>query len=110
MEPDFAIDALMKQRQMALEQVRAAIPMLAGKSPDDANGRGHQPILERIDNIEHLKSLVEQLYQSFQSEIMMFRRAPVLVGTAKIPDRFQSGVRTVSDKRSWKRPARYRIA
>lgn len=97
-EPNFAIDALMKQRQMALEQVRAALPALAGKSTPDVIDHERQPILETITSIEHLKSLIAQLYKSFQSEIMMFRRAPILIPSMQEDDRSPAGIRTVSDQ------------
>lgn len=97
-EPNFAIDALMKQRQMALEQVRAALPALAGKSDLGGADNERQPVLETITTAEHLQSLIAQLYNSFQSEIMMFRRAPILIPAMQEASRTPAGIRTVSDQ------------
>lgn len=97
-EPNFAIDALMKQRQMALEQVRAVLPALAGKSAPRSVDNERQPILETITSAEHLKSIIDQLFGTFRSEIMMFRRAPILIPTSSHSDRKPAGIRTVSDQ------------
>lgn len=97
-EPNFAIDALMKQRQMALERVRTAIPALVGKPDDYPSGYEKRPILELIDGVTHLKSVLDEIYDSFKSEIMIFRCAPILVPTLVAPDRLLRGVRVVADR------------
>ena len=100
-EPELAIDALIKQRQHALEQARKAVPVLAKAfaqaAVDHAN---EQPVIESVSNRAHLRHLLAQLHHSSQTDLMVFQKGPVIVPG----DQFMGGavtealVRTVSDE------------
>lgn len=95
--PEFAIAALVKQRQAMLERVRVAIPDLEEQSARSTSG--HEPVLETIRSCAHLGVVLEQLYKSFRSEVMGFQRAPTLAPALNPPRKVRSGVRvrTISD-------------
>jgi sugar-specific transcriptional regulator TrmB len=97
--PEFAVAALVKQRQAMLERVRIAIPDLEAQSARSAGTDGHQPVLELITSHAHLGVVMAQLYESFRSEVMCFQRAPSLVPTVNPPRELRPGtrVRTISD-------------
>ena len=99
--PELAIDALIKQRQHALEQARKAVPALAKTfaqaSVDHAEQR---PIIESVTNRAHLRHLLGQLHQSSRTDLMVFQKGPVIVpGDQFMGDTVtETLVRTVSDE------------
>lgn len=97
--PEFAVAALIKQRQAMLERVRVAIPGLEEQSARSSHSNGQEPVLELITNRTHLGAVMAQLYESFRSEAMCFQRAPALTPTVSPPRKLRSGarVRTISD-------------
>src|SRR6185312_8971879 len=70
--PEFAVAALVKQKQA---------------------------VLELIESRAHLGAVLGQLYESYRSDVMCFQRAPTLAPTVMPPQTLRSGVRvrTVSD-------------
>jgi predicted transcriptional regulator len=96
--PEFAVAALVKQKQAMLERVRVAIPDLEAYSAR-SNADGHQPVLEIIESRAHLGAVLGQLYESYRSDVMCFQRAPVLAPTVLPPQSSRPGVRvrTISD-------------
>lgn len=97
--PEFAIAALVKQRQAMLERVRVAIPDLEEQSARSNHTIGHEPVLETIRSCAHLGVVLEQLYKSFRSEVMGFQRAPTLAPALNPPRKLRPSVRvrTISD-------------
>lgn len=97
--PEFAVAALVKQRQAMLERVRIAIPDLEAHSARSNHAAGHEPVLELIESRAHLGAVLAQLYESYRSDVMCFQRAPTLAPTVLPPQTPRSGVRvrTVSD-------------
>lgn len=97
--PEFAIAALIKQRQAMLERVRIAIPGLEEQSARSSHSNGQEPVLELITSRTHLGAVMAQLYESFRSEAMGFQRAPVLTPGVSFPRKLHPGarVRTISD-------------
>lgn len=97
--PEFAVAALIKQRQAMLERVLVAIPDLEEQSARSHQLNGHEPVLELITSGAHLGVVLAQMYQSFRSEVMGFQRAPTLVPTISPPRKPRPGVRmrSVSD-------------
>lgn len=97
--PEFAVAALVKQRQAMLERVRVAIPDLEAHSARSNHAGGHEPVLELIESRAHLGAVLGQLYDSYRSDVMCFQRAPTLVPTVLPPQTPRSGVRvrTISD-------------
>lgn len=94
--PEFAVAALIKQRQAMLERVRVAIPELEEQSARSSRTKGHDPVLEPIRNHAHLGVVLEQLYQSFRSDVMGFQRAPTLAPALSPPRKLHPGVRARS--------------
>lgn len=94
--PEFAVAALIKQRQAMLERVRVAIPELEEQSARSSRAKGHEPVLEPIRNGAHLEVVLEQLYQSFRSDVMGFLRAPALAPALGLPRKLRTGVRVRS--------------
>lgn len=99
-EPELAIDALIKQRQRALEQARASVPTLMKAFSRAAAGDGEQPILELITNRAYLGAVIDQMYKSFRNEILLFQKAPILVPAARMDHMLPlpGQVRSISDK------------
>ncbi|MGH8183244.1 MAG: helix-turn-helix domain-containing protein [Rhodanobacteraceae bacterium] len=97
--PGFAVAALIKQRQAVLERVRVAIPELEEQSTRSSRTKGYEPILEPVRNCAHLEVVLEQLYQSFRSDVMGFQHAPTLTPALSPPRKLRAGVRarTISD-------------
>jgi len=97
--PEFAVAALVKQKQAMLERVRVAIPDLEAYSARSSRADGHEPVLEPICNCAHLEVVLEQLYKSFRTDVMGFQRAPTLVPKLSPPRKLRFGVRarTISD-------------
>lgn len=100
-EPELAIDALIKQRQHALEQARKAVPILAETfAKATVEHADQQPVIESVTNRAHLRHLLAQFHQSAQTDLMVFQKGPVIVPG----DQFMGGavtsalVRTVSDE------------
>lgn len=98
-EPEFAINALIKQRQIALEQARAVVPVLAERFAHSTEDQQRRPVLELVTNREYLGLVVARMFKSFRSEIMSFMRAPVLVTSAHTEGDLPRGahVRAVAD-------------
>lgn len=99
-EPELAIDALIKQRQRTLEHARVSVPALMSAFSRTSAQDGEQPILELITNRTYLGAVLDQMYKSFQSEILLFQKAPILVPSARMDHMLPlSGqVRSISDK------------
>lgn len=97
--PEFAVAALIKQRQAMLERVRVAIPELEEQSARSHQASGHKPVLELITNRAHLGVVLAQMYESFRNEAMCFQRAPTLMPEVSPPRQVRAGasVRTISD-------------
>lgn len=97
--PEFAVGALVKQRQALLERVRVAIPDLEAHAARASHAAGHEPVLEVIENRAQLAAVMVQLYASFRSEAMCFQRAPLLVPDVQPSRKLPAGakVRTISD-------------
>ena len=100
-EPQLAIDALIKQRQRALEQARTVVPTLveafAHASGDQA---GQQPVIELITNRAHLGQVLVQMYQSAQTELVAFQKVPIILPSTQITRETatEAVVRTISDE------------
>jgi sugar-specific transcriptional regulator TrmB len=100
-EPELAIDALIKQRQRTLEQARAVVPTLAKAfAQASVDHAGQQPVIEMITNRAHLSQVLVQMYQSAQTELVAFQKAPVILPSVQLSDMAatQAGVRTISDE------------
>lgn len=99
-EPELAIDALIKQRQRALEQARTSVPSLMNAFSRTAAENGEQPILELITNRAYLGAVLDQMHRSFRSEILLFQKAPVMVPAMRMDRILPPGakVRSISDK------------
>lgn len=97
--PEFAVAALVKQKQAILERVRVAIPDLEAHSARGSRADGHEAVLELIESRSQLVAVMRQLYGSYRSEVMSFQRAPWLAASANPPRTVRPGacVRTVSD-------------
>jgi hypothetical protein len=97
--PEFAVAALIKQRQAMLERVRVAIPDLEEQSARSNHVNGHEPVMELITSCAQLGVVMTQMYQSFHSEVMCFQRAPALTPVLGAPHRLRAGAcaRTISD-------------
>lgn len=97
--PEFAVAALVKQRQAMLERVRVAIPDLEAHSARASRVAGQTPVTELIEGRAQLAAVLGQLYESFRSEAMCFQRAPLLAPMVRPPRRIPAGasVRTISD-------------
>lgn len=100
-EPELAIDGLIRQRQWTSEQARAAVPSLvkafAQASLDDP---GRQPSIELITHRASLHQAIVQLFRSAKRELLVFQKAPAVLPGAKFKD---EGVpipviRTISDQ------------
>lgn len=104
--PEFAVAALVKQKQAMLERVRVAIPDLEAYSARSNHADGHEPVLELIESRAHLGAVLGQLYESYRSDVMCFQRTPILAPTVEPPQTPRSGVRirTVSDNRLLEAP------
>jgi sugar-specific transcriptional regulator TrmB len=110
-EPELAIDALIKQRQRILEQARSVVPTLADAfAKASANVTGQQLTLELINTRAHLESVLARMMESSCREILSFQKAPVLVpATRSIGVRAGArGIhrRTVSDESHLKLPGK----
>lgn len=100
-EPELAIDALIKQRQHALERVRNAVPVLAKTFVQATVDHADQePAIESVTNRVHLRHVLAQLNQSSRTDLMVFQKGPVIVpGDQFIGDTVTDAlVRTVSDE------------
>lgn len=97
--PEFAVAALVKQKQAMLERVRVAIPDLEAHSARSSHAGGHEPVLELIESRAHLGAVLSHLYESYRSDVVCFQRAPALAPTGEPPRRLRAGVRvrTVAD-------------
>lgn len=79
-EPELAIDALIKQRQRTLEQARTVVPTLADAfAKASAHQAGQQLTLELINTRAQLESVLSRMMESACNEILSFQKAPVLV-------------------------------
>lgn len=98
-EPELAIDALIKQRQLSLEQARVAVPVLMEAFAQPASIHGEPPVLELITNRAYLRAVVDQMFKSLRSEILLFQKLPILAPSMRRESVLPPGVqaRTVSD-------------
>lgn len=94
--PEFAVAALIKQRQAMLERVRVAIPDLEEQSARSNHAGGHEPVVELITSGAHLGAVLAQMYQSFRSEVMGFQRAPTMAPAISPPRKLRPGVKVRS--------------
>ncbi len=100
-EPELAIDALIKQRQHALEQARKEVPILAKTFAQAAvDHADQQAIIESVADRAHLRRVLAQLNQSSRTDLMVFQKGPVvLLGEQFMGDTVtEAQVRTVSDE------------
>ncbi|WIG55883.1 MAG: hypothetical protein OJF61_001671 [Rhodanobacteraceae bacterium] len=100
-EPELAIDALIKQRQHSLEQARKAVPILAKAfAQATVEHAERQPVIESVTNRAHLRHLLAQLHQSSRTDLMVFQKGPVIVpGDQFMGDAItETSIRTVSDE------------
>ena len=99
-EPELAIDALIKQRQHALEQARKAVPILAETfAKATIEHADQQPVIESVTNRAHLRHLLAQFHQSAHTDLMVFQKGPVIVpGDQFMGPVTEALVRTVSDE------------
>lgn len=100
-EPELAIDALIKQRQRALEQARTVVPTLAQAfAHASADHAGQQPVIELITNRAHLGQVLVQMYQSAQTELVAFQKVPVILPSTQLTGETatEAVVRTISDE------------
>lgn len=99
-EPELAIDALIKQRQRALEQARNAVPVLAKTFAQAAvDHADERPVIESVANRAHLHHLLAQLHQSSRTDLMVFQKGPVILpGDQFMGPVTEALVRTVSDE------------
>lgn len=99
-EPELAIDALIKQRQLSLEQARVAVPVLMEAFVQPAPNRGEPPVLELITNRAYLRAVVDQMFKSLRNEILLFQKLPVLAPSMRRESVLPPGVqaRTISDR------------
>lgn len=97
--PEFAVAALVKQKQAVLERVRVAIPDLEAHSARAGHKGGHEPVMELIESRAQLRAVLRQLYTAYRSSMMCFQRAPELVPDVMPPQKLRTGaqVRTVTD-------------
>ena len=98
-EPELAIDALIKQRQLSLEQARVAVPVLMEAFVQPAPGHPDPPVLELITNRAYLRAVVDQMFKSLRSEILLFQKLPILAPSMRRQTVLPPGVqaRTISD-------------
>lgn len=100
-EPELAIDALIKQRQRALEQARTVVPTLAQAfAHASADQAGQQPVIELITNRAHLDQVLVQMYQSAQTELVAFQKVPIILPSTQLTAETSTDavVRTISDE------------
>lgn len=98
-EPELAIDALIKQRQLSLEQARLAVPVLMEAFIQPAPSRGEAPVLELITNRAYLRVVVDQMFKSLRNEILLFQKLPILAPSMRLETVLPPGVqaRSISD-------------
>lgn len=98
-EPELAIDALIKQRQLSLEQARLAVPVLMDAFVQPAPGHGEAPVLELITNRAYLRAVVDQMFKSLRNEILLFQKLPILAPSMRRQTVLPPGVqaRSISD-------------
>lgn len=96
--PEFAITALVKQRQAALERARIAIPALERESANGlhADGRELALDLEPVADAERLGLVMQQMYKSARSEMLCFMRVPIMTPGVVPGESLRSGVRVRS--------------
>jgi sugar-specific transcriptional regulator TrmB len=75
--PEFAVEALIRQRQEELERVRAAIPDLQEQAARNAASPAEQ-MVELITSSQAVNQIFSRLQQSIQAEVICMQRAPVL--------------------------------
>jgi len=76
--PELAIEALIQQRQAALERTRTAIPLLKSLMAVDAVLPEQLDLVEIITSRPALGQILEQLQDTVQREVFAFQRAPTL--------------------------------
>jgi hypothetical protein len=76
--PELAIEALIQQRQAALERTRSAIPLLKSLMVVDAVMPEQLDLVEVITSRPALGQILEQLQDTVQREVFAFQRAPML--------------------------------
>lgn len=100
-EPELAIDGLIRQRQGSLEQARVVVPTLvkefARASRDDTGG---QPSIELITHRASLHQAIVQLFRSAKRELLVFQKAPSVLPGAQFKDEGTPipVIRTISDQ------------
>lgn len=100
-EPELAIDALIKQRQRTLEQARTIVPVLAKAfAQASLDHPGQQPAIELITDRAQLGQVLVQMYQSAQTELVAFQKAPIILPSPQITSETATAavVRTISDE------------
>jgi sugar-specific transcriptional regulator TrmB len=100
-EPELAIDALIKQRQRILEQARTVVPTLAKTFAHASfDCTGQQPAIELITDRAQLGHVLVQMYQSAQTELVAFQKVPIILPSPQITTETATDavVRTISDE------------
>lgn len=100
-EPELAIDALIKQRQRTLEQARTVVPTLAKAfAHASLDHAGQQPAIELITDRAQLGQVLVQMYQSAQTELVAFQKVPIILPSTQITSETstEAVVRTISDE------------
>jgi len=96
--PEFAVEALIAQRQAVLERTRSTIPELKEQAANAVDSHLSEQ-MELVSNSAALSQILAQLLQTVQTEIVAFQRAPVLYihgHQEAVPAKVR--IRTISDK------------
>jgi sugar-specific transcriptional regulator TrmB len=95
--PEFAVEALISQRQAVLERVRLGIPDLKRRAASTAENHEREQIVEIITSRAAVGRIYVQMVQTIQNEVLVFQRAPALFASHQEKP---SGVRvrTISDE------------
>jgi DNA-binding CsgD family transcriptional regulator/predicted transcriptional regulator len=97
--PELAIEALARQRQKDIEQVRSAIPQLREEVADAPDNHEREQLVELITSRAALGQIWVQLQQTVQHEVLVFQRAPMLISREEYQPAMPSGarIRSISD-------------
>lgn len=88
--PKLAVEALISQRHLGLEQVRSTIPELTEYAESSSDTDDREQVVELITSRASLAQVFKQLMHTIQDEALAFQRAPRLYNQSTMP----AGVRT----------------
>lgn len=95
--PEFAVTALVKQQQAALEQIQLAVPDLVRLSTvRTCTTYGDAPTVEVISEKEHLIAVMARMYRTAVREILVFQSMPILTTRVMPQTVLNTGVRVRS--------------